>query len=401
MARNLAKYGDAYYEIVVNPYEVVKLKNLSPYTMFQNLDKNGNLIEDRPYKQVLEGVLSLPVAEFEPWEIVHFKSGEDDYGAAESVLSRCRRAYKIVRMMEDSVLVSRLTRAHQRLVFKVDVTNMGVMEGQKYVDKLRNEHKSRRYVDSDGRLRTEANPLRPQEDIWLPVRKERTAGVDSISGDTSVTSIADIEHFHNKLFAGTRVPKAYLGYERDVNAKATLGQQHLAFAKVVSRFRSVMAKGLKQIYKVEWLMHDIDPNSFTWKITFPGLGSADDQIRWEIEDMKTKIIKAWADLGVGLPIEWVLRKLFMNLSPADMEEIVSIWKEGEDVPCIGGTNPFFPKEEDPEGGKKSVPVSRKRDSEERRATAFLERRLLRNPRITASVDRIRGLLENPDTTERF
>jgi len=340
LSRGTAKYGDFFYEVVVDPNEVVKLVNLPSSSMWVNKDDKGNLIQAHPYVQK-EFDMDKKGIEFEPWEIVHFKVGEEDYGVDESVLQRCRRTYKIVRMLEDAILVNRITKAHQRLVFKVDVSNMGTAEGYKYIEKLKSMYKSRRFMDNAGNLRTEKNPLQPQEDIWLPVRKDRSTGIDVISADASVAHIADLEHFHNKLFAGTKVPKAYLGFERDVNAKATLTQQHLAFTKVVRRYRHVLAIGLRHFYKVEFLMKGLDPNSFEWKFKFPGLGSADDELTWSIEAIKANVVATYAQTGLTLPIEWILKNVFMDLSPTQVEELMKMWEKDE--PCLGGVNPLKPQ----------------------------------------------------------
>lgn len=350
LARCIAKYGDAFYEVVISPDEVVKFVKLSPYTVFYNRDKNGNADQVHPYIQKSRDTLSI-VAEFEPWEIVHFKMGEEDYGVDYSVFHNSRRTYKVVRMLEDSVLVGRLTRAHQRLVYKIDVTNMGTAEALRYIEKLKDMYKTRRYMDSQGRLRTEENPLRPQEDIWLPVRKDRNAGVVPISPDSSVNAIADVEHFHNKLFAGTKAPKAYLGFERDVNAKATLTQQHLAFTKAVRRLRHVLAMGLRHLYKVEFLMKGIDPNAFDWKLKFPGLGAADDELKWDIEGMKATMVKTYTDAGIFLPPEWVVRHVFLDLTPTEADELIALIK-GTPAPVIPGKEKGKEKSaEEPEDGR--------------------------------------------------
>ena len=321
IARQVAKYGDAFYEVVINSYNVVKFVRLSPYTIFVNRTKEGYLDADHPYIQKGSN-LDVVVAEFEPWEITHFKMSEGDYGVDNSIYHNTRRTYKIVRMLEDSALIGRLTRAHQRLVYKIDVTNMGVAEALRYIEKLKKMYKGRKFTDNDGKLRTESNLLKPQEDIWLPVRKERSAGVEVIAADPSVRAIADIEHFHNKLFAGTKAPKAYLGFERDVNAKATLTQQHLAFTKAVRRFRHVLALGLRHLYKVEFIMQKIDPNSFEWKLKFPGLGAADDEMKWDIEGMKAQMVSTYRTAGVIIPTDWVIKNIFMDLTPAESDELI-------------------------------------------------------------------------------
>ena len=346
MARNVAKYGDAFYEVVVDANEVCKLVYLKPQSMEVNRDeKTKDINPNFPYVQKTQLGSSQPIP-FAPWEIVHFKAGEGDYGVDYSILGKCRRSYRIVRMMEDSVLVARLTRANNRMVYYVDVSNMGVQEGLKYLEKLKALYKTRRYTDGTGKLKIESNPLQPQEDIWLPVRKDKSTRVEPISGDAvSMRGIADVEHFHNKLFAATKVPKAYLGFEKTTSGKATLSQQHLSFSKSVRRFRHVLATGLRHMYKVEFIMLDIDPNSFTWNVKFPGLGTADEEMRWAIESIKASVIAAYTNAGIQLPVEWIIRHLFLDLSPNEEDELLAALRDEKSLktsPQMPGLTPMEP-----------------------------------------------------------
>jgi len=350
IARNLVKYGDAFYEIVAAPYMIVKFKFLPENEIFINYDNEGRMDRDIPYIQKDLDMMKV-VAEFAPWEIVHFKIGEEDYGVNYSILRRLRRTFRVLRMLEDTLIVTRVSRSNQRGVHKVDVTGMGALEAARFINRLKIINRRKRYFDSEGKLKTELDPLNQHEDVYIPVRK---GGVESdynvVGGERHLGKIEDVEHFHNKLFAGTKVPKAYLGYERDVNAKATLIQQNIAFTRVIKRSRSALATGLKQLYKVEFLLRGVDPNSFVWRIRFPALGDADEEARWQIEKLKAECVKIYGDVGVLLPIEWIVKKLFMNLTPRESEELLDMMgslDQPKAKPAKAKTPPPPPKEPEP------------------------------------------------------
>lgn len=326
IARHIAEYGETFYENIASKDKLVDIKYLPEEEMFLNYEeKTGKWNKEIPYIQRDLDTWEI-LAEFEPWEVVHFKVGEEDYGVDYSILSKLRRTFRIMRLLEDSLLVTRVTRAGQRGVYKVDVTGMGEMETARYIRHIKILNRRRRFFSESGKMRTEADPLAQQDDIYIPVRKGGAESDYSIvgGGDTTLGEIRDVEHFHNKLFAATKVPKAFLGYERDINAKSTLIQQNIAFARAVKRQRFALATGLKKIYQVGLSMQGIDSFSFEWKIKFPALGEADEESKWTIEQLKAEVVKTYGEIGLRIPDEWVIKKLFLDLQPSEADELLSI-----------------------------------------------------------------------------
>ena len=322
ITRNMLLYGDAFYEIVCTPETITKLKFLPPKQVFCNYLKDGSINTEKPYIQK-DDTISRVVAEFDPWEIAHFKIGDNDYGVNFSLFSKLRRAYRVERMLEDTLVVTRIAQANRKGVWKIDVTGMGEKEAAKHINKIRLMNQKRWYFSAEGKLKTEKDPLIPMEDIYIPVRKDAPGGdYQMIGGVTHLGEIRDVEHFHNKLFSGTKVPKAYLGFERDVNSKATLYQQNVAFVKMIKRHRYALAEGLRKIYKISWIMAGVNPNSFNWRIRFPEIGTPDEESKWNIENLKANLLSVYRNMGINLPTDWIIRTMFMNLSPAEAEELL-------------------------------------------------------------------------------
>jgi hypothetical protein len=331
MARNLVKKGDSFYEIVASADWVEKLKFLAAEEMFINIDpRTRRKIPETPYIQRDLQQWNV-IAEFAPWEIVHFKLGEEDYGVDFGLLAKLRRTFRVQRMLEDALVVTRVVRAGQKGVYKIDVTGFGELEAARFIQRVKLINKKARLFSKDGKIKTEQDPLSGIEDIYIPTR--RNGGVTDfqiVGGERQLGSIDDVEHFHNKLFAATKVPKAYLGYERDVNSKATLEQQHIAFTRAVRRFRGALLDGLRKIYKVEFLMNGIDPNAFDWRIKFDPVGDADEETKWKIEQLKAQVMVSYANLGIAIPNEWIIRRLFLNLNPAEADELLELMAKEEE-----------------------------------------------------------------------
>lgn len=335
LVRDMCKYGDSFYEIVATEDEVVKLKRLDVSTVFVNI-KNNKVDKDKPYYQEA-GTNRI---EFAPWEILHFKVGGDVYGVENSILAKARRIYRLIRMLEDTILVTRLSRSTQRGVYKVDVTGMSENEAAAYIRKLKLLNRRKVMFDSKGKLRADFNPLSETEDIYIPVRKGGGGDFQIVGGETHLGEIRDIEYFQNKLFTATRVPKALLGLERDVNAKATLVQQNVSFLRMVKRYRTAFAKELKRLYLIEFFLHGEELKDDEWQISFPSLFVQDELVAYQTQQVKLGLVGALAQLGVSVPAEWAIRFVGLNLSPDEMDELVELIKKGgDDLGTIGGQQP--------------------------------------------------------------
>lgn len=325
IARDLVKYGDVFIEIISTDAEIIKLKILPPETMFRASDyPDGKRRDSSSYIQINPFTKGIH-AEFANWEIVHIKSGYLDYGVDFSLLRRLRRVFRLHRLLEDLMVVGRVSRTPLRGIHYVDVTGMGAAEAEAFIRKLRSLNRQRRIFDTKGQLSAQADPYTMQEDIYVPIRRG-AAGQPFQLLSTDVNyfrAVEDVSYFHSKLFSGTKVPKAYLGFERDVNAKATLIEQSVAFIRCVKRYRGALAEGLKKIIKIQGLLHGRIIADDDIRIVFADIGSPDEHARWSIELMKAQLLSAYRSMGLDLPIEWVLKNLFVTVPQDEIELILN------------------------------------------------------------------------------
>jgi hypothetical protein len=205
-SRNIAKMGDDFDEVVVDSDGWIdRLKPLEPATIHREQDEYGRDAE-RPYVQKDESG-TTSVAEFERWQIIHWKNGGQKKLYGESVMKSIRRVYKQLQMMEDGMVIGRLTRSHLRYKILVDVDGLDREDRKQYVEDVKKEFKKKRMLNPvTGQLETTQNPLSAEEDFFLGVTKESKADVDVLQGATNLGNIRDVEYFQTKLFAGLKVP---------------------------------------------------------------------------------------------------------------------------------------------------------------------------------------------------
>lgn len=321
LARGLAKYGDAFDEIVVKGNDIVKVKPLVPEEIRRNEDEFGNLL-DPAFTQVDPSTLQV-IAQFKDWQIVHYRTGRDrgdKYGHKGSVLASIRRTYKQLMMLEDGLILTRLVRAPQRYKWKIDTTGIDdPMERLEYLKRVREEVKRQSVFGPDGRLRLEPDPLSQEEDVFVAVTQGSPADVDVLQGQTGLGDIRDVEYFQNKLLSALP-PKAYLGLERDINAKATLTQQDVQFARSVRRIQWAMVTGYKQRCDLFLTLRGVSPRLNPYTIVLPAPSVVDELQRWQAELVRASTANMMRNAGISL--EYMLKYVY-GLSDEDIERIKS------------------------------------------------------------------------------
>jgi hypothetical protein len=332
-ARLMEKGGDDFDEVIVNAdSDIVRLKPLKQSTMYVNIDEFGRL-KEKPYKQMDDSGIT-DVAEFEPWQIVHWKNGGQKKMYGESILKPVRRVYKQLQLMEDGMVIGRLTRSHLRYKVLVDVSGLEKEDADKRVEDVKKRMKKKRLVNPvTGKLETESNPLTAEEDFFIGVSEESKADVGVLQGATNLGNIRDVEYFQNKLFAGLKVPKAFLGFEKEVKAKATLVEEDIQFARGVGRIRKGLRAGLRQVFDYQLKLKGIVPAKGLYTIEFALISMVDEVRKYTIEKLKADIAKIYkVDMNI-LTDEYILK----NYIGVPDEEIAGIIKKLPKVPPTPST----------------------------------------------------------------
>ena len=320
--RNLVKYGDFFIFNDISPeFGII---NAYPIAISEIEREEGFDAEDPMavrFRWITQGNTVL-----ENWQVSHFRLLGNDaflpYGS--SVLESARRIWRQLILMEDAMLVYRVIRAPERRVFYVDVGNIPPDEIPNYMEQATTSLKRQPAIDkSTGKMDLRYNPYAVDEDYFLPVRGgESGTRIETLAGGVNAAAIEDVEYIQKKLFAALKIPRAYLGYDEDVGAKATLAQEDIRFSRTIARIQKTVISELNKLAMIHLYCHGFDEEEiadFDLKLTNPSSIA---------QQQKLELIRTQFEIAGAVPEgvvdrQWIRRNV-LGLTPDKIEMI----KEG-------------------------------------------------------------------------
>jgi hypothetical protein len=257
--RNLVKYGDFFLQLEIEPEKGII--NVQPSSIYETERIEGFDPSNPNYIKFKIEHDPTDKGEYENFEIAHFRLLSDTnflpYGKA--MIENARRIWKQLSLMEDAMLIHRIMRAPEKRVFKIDIGNIPPQEVDNYMQRIINKMKKVPFVDrNSGEYNLKYNMQNLTEDFFLPVRGgDSGTQIDSLGG-LEYSAIDDIEYLRNKLFAALKIPKAYLGYDENVNGKATLAAEDVRFARTIERIQKTLISELTKIAVVHLAAQGMD-----------------------------------------------------------------------------------------------------------------------------------------------
>ena len=256
--RNLCKYGDFFLFNDIDPnYGVVAAFPIP----ISEMEREEGFDPENPsavrFRWLTQGNSTL-----ENWQISHFRLLGNDaflpYGS--SVLESARRIWRQLILIEDAMLVYRVIRAPERRVFYIDVGNVPPEDVTNYIEQATSTLKKAPVIDkTTGRVDLRYNPLSVDEDYFIPVRGgDSGTRIDSLAGGQNAAAIEDVEYIQKKLFAALKIPKAYLGYDEDIGAKATLAQEDIRFSRTIQRIQKTVISELNKLAMIHLYVHGFE-----------------------------------------------------------------------------------------------------------------------------------------------
>lgn len=265
--------------------------------------------------------------------IVFVPSGVTDV-TNKQTLSYLHKALKPVnqlRMMEDSLVIYRLTRSPERRVFYIDVGNLPKSKAEEYMKNIIAKYRNKMVYDANtGELKDDRKHMSMLEDFWLP-RKEGGRGtqVETLPGGENLGQIEDIIYFQKKLYRSLNVPLSRLEQETSFNIGRTneITREELKFQKFIDKLRRKFVTLFFDLLKTQLILKGIMSSSewedISQKISFR---FARDVNFSELKDAEllTDRIRLLNDLdqfvGRYYSIEWV-RKNVLKQTDEDIEKI--------------------------------------------------------------------------------
>jgi len=259
-----------------------------------------------------------------------------------SVLEQIYKVFKQKELLEDSVLIYRVSRAPERRIFKIDVGNMPSHLAMQFVERVKNEMHQRRIptVCGGGQKMMDAsyNPLSINEDYFFPQGQDgRGSSVETLPGGQNLGEIDDLKYFNNKMARGLRVPSSYLPTGPDDSDRSmsdgkvgTALIQEYRFNQYCERLQGHIAQKLDDEFKMflKWRGFNIDSSLFTIKFAPPQNFAS-----YRQAELDTTRINAFQGLE---PLPYMSKRFllqrFLGLSEDEIKENEELWREERDQP---------------------------------------------------------------------
>ena len=174
-------------------------------------------------------------------------------------IENARRAYRQLSLVEDSIVIYRLVRAPERLVFNVDVGNMAPPKAEAYLRKLIQEYWSKKTFDSNQSGQVQKfNPQSMLDSFWFAKRAgSEGTSVTQLPGGANLGELADIMYFVNKLYKALKVPTNRLNPDSTFSDGDQILREELKFAKFIIRLQQHFAQGIKNGFLTHLKLRDM------------------------------------------------------------------------------------------------------------------------------------------------
>ena len=328
--RQMCKYGDFFLKLEIA--EKYGVYNVIPYTAY-HIERQENYDPEHPnavrFRYSPEGIYAggsgyygVPNTfdrdkeigiYFDNYEVAHFRLLTDvnylPYGR--SYLEPARRIFKQYVLMEDAMLIHRISRSPDRRIFYINVGSIPPNEVENFMQKTISTMKRTPLMDAQtGDYNQKYNMQNLLEDFYIPIRGNDTTTKIETTPGLQYDGIQDVTYLRDKLFAALKVPKAFMGYDKDLSGKATLAAEDIRFARTIDRIQRIT---LSELYKIA-LVHLYSQGytgeqltNFELDLTGPSIIYDQEKIALLTQkvDLAQKIMEAKL-----LPTDWIYDNVF-------------------------------------------------------------------------------------------
>jgi hypothetical protein len=182
-------------------------------------------------------------------------------GSTLSYLHKAIKSLNQLRMIEDSLVIYRLSRAPERRIFYIDVGNLPKVKAEQYLRDVMNRYRNKQVYDSaTGEIRDDKKFMAMLEDFWLPRREGgRGTEITTLPGGQNLGEITDIEYFKKKLFRSLNVPTSRMDGEGGFNLgrSSEILRDEVKFSKFVARLRKRFSVMFSDMLKTQLILKNI------------------------------------------------------------------------------------------------------------------------------------------------
>lgn len=248
--------GKLYYHVIVddkNPKKgILELRNVDPRKLryIKEVEKDNDslggdtILKEKDYFLFnSKGKDNTSGIKIHPDRIVYVHSGlkNSRTGAIVSHLHKAIKRFNQLRLLEESVIIYRFSRAPERRVFYVDIGNMPPKKGEKYVQELMMRYRNKVVYDAQtGQIKDDKKFMSLLEDYWIP---KNSAGsgtkIESLSGTQLSNGMEDVDNFRKQFYLSLNVPISRLEPETgfSLGRASEISREEVKFARFCTRLR--------------------------------------------------------------------------------------------------------------------------------------------------------------------
>lgn len=253
------------------------------------------------------------------------------------VLSYLHKAIKPVnslRMMEDALVIYRMSRAPERRIFYIDVGRLPTAKAEQYVKDIMVKYRNKVVYDAQtGEIRDDRKYMSMLEDFWLP-RQEGGKGTEitTLPGGENLGQIDDVVYFQKKLYQALNVPLTRLNPEQSMavfGRQSEVSRDELKFNKFISRLRKKFSELFSDLLKTNLILKGIITEQ-DWEIINNQIRYDFNQDEYFAEVKESEVLRNRIDLlnqiqpyvGIYYSQDYVQRKI-LKLSDKDIEQMAA------------------------------------------------------------------------------
>ena len=178
-----------------------------------------------------------------------------------SYLHKAIKALNQLRMIEDSLVIYRLSRAPERRIFYIDVGNLPKVKAEQYLKEVMSRYRNKlAYNAQTGEVRDDRKFMSMMEDFWLPRREGgRGTEITTLPGGQNLGELSDIEYFQKKLYRSLGVPESRIAADGGFNLgrSSEILRDELKFAKFVGRLRKRFSALFNDMLKTQLILKNV------------------------------------------------------------------------------------------------------------------------------------------------
>lgn len=261
IARGMCKYGNEYMLLNCSTKDGILGWRELPVAQIERLE-NGMTNPNVPATLINGGFNNPDETQFvwigkneslpyKNWQVSHFRLLSNSfylpYGM--SVLHGARRAWKMLSIMEDMMLVYRLERSIERRIFKIFVGNIDPQDVKAYIQQIANEFKRAPITDPlTGQIDLRKRFMDQSMDYFIPVRTENApTPIESLPAAQNLTSMDDIKYMEDKVLAALRIPKTFLNFQEAQGKGQNLSIMDIRFSRKINKIQQCLLMELNKI----------------------------------------------------------------------------------------------------------------------------------------------------------